>query len=173
MAGSSNKIDVIGAGPAGLVAAINLAKAGFAVTLHEATPRVGHRFHGDFQGIENWTTDGDVRVFLTSINIKINFRFEPYKGGILFSPSLKRREIHTKEPFFYLVERGGNEGCLESGLLQQADEVGVKLEFNSRRWKVDEGGVIAVGPRAADMIPKGMVFESDLADGIKRKHDEF
>ncbi len=150
MAGSSKEIDVVG-----------------------AAPRVGHRFHGDFQGIENWTTDGDVREFLASINIKINFRFEPYRGGILFSPSLKRREIRTIEPLFYLVERGGNEESLESGLLQQADEVGVKLEFNSRRWKVDEGGVIAVGPRAADMIPKGMVFESDLADGIKRKHDEF
>ena len=164
MAWTSKEIDVIGAGPAGLVAAINLAKAGFIVTLHEAAPRVGHRFHGDFQGIENWTTDGDVREFLTSINIKINFRFEPYRGGILFSPGLKRREIRTKEPLFYLVERGGNEGCLESGLLRQAEESGVKVELNVRRWKVDQGGVIAVGPRAADIVAKGMVFETDLAD---------
>ncbi len=152
MAESSKEIDVIGAGPAGLVAAINLAKAGFMVTLHEAAPRVGHRFHGDFQGIENWTTEGDVREFLSSINVRINFRFEPYREVIFFSPSLKRREIRTKEPLFYLVEKGGNEKCLESGLLRQAEEAGVRVEWNARSRKVDEGGVIAVGPRAADLI---------------------
>jgi predicted flavoprotein YhiN len=54
MNGAKKIIDVVGAGPAGLVAAINLAKAGFAVTLHESASSVGHRFHGDFQGIENW-----------------------------------------------------------------------------------------------------------------------
>ena len=66
-------IDVIGAGPAGLVAAMNLAKSGFAVTLHESGPSVGHRFHGDFQGIENWTTASDVTDFLKWINVEVNF----------------------------------------------------------------------------------------------------
>lgn len=164
MGSSPREIDVVGAGPAGLVAAINLAKAGFAVTLHEAAPGVGHRFHGDFQGIENWTTEGDVREFITSINVKINFRFEPYRGGIFFSPSLHRREIRTKEALFYLVERGGNEGCLDLGLLRQAEEAGVKVVLNARSWKAEQGGVIAVGPRAADMIAKGIVFKTDVED---------
>ena len=164
MIGSSKEIDVIGAGPAGLVAAINLAKADFKVTLHEAAPGVGHRFHGDFQGIENWTTEGDVREFLSSINVRINFRFEPYREVIFFSPSLKRRVIRTKEPLFYLVQKGGNEECLESGLLRQAEEAGVRVEWNARSWKVDEGGVIAVGPRAADLIAKGIIFETDVED---------
>jgi len=156
------EIDVVGAGPAGLVAAINLAKAGFAVTLQEAAPGVGHRFHGDFQGIENWTTEGDVREFLKRINVEINFRFEPYRGGIFYSPSLKRREIRTREPLFYLVERGRKEGCLDFGLLRQAQEASVKVVLNSRSWNVDQGGIIAIGPRAADVIAKGIVFETDL-----------
>ena len=166
MAGSKlwREVDIVGAGPAGLVAAINLAKAGVDVTLYEAAPGVGHRFHGDFQGIENWTTENDVKDFLATINVKINFRFETYKGGVFFSPGLKRREIRTREPLFYLVERGGEEGCLDFGLLQQAEEAGVKVIFNSRSWNVNRGGVISVGPRAADAIAKGIVFETDARD---------
>jgi flavin-dependent dehydrogenase len=164
MRDSKRTIDIVGAGPAGLVAAINLAKAGFAVTLHESAPTVGHRFHGDFQGIENWTTETDVRKFLKQINVEINFRFEPYRGGIFYSPDLKRREIRTREPLFYLVERGGKEECLDFGLLQQAQELGVRVLLNARSWSVDQGGVIAVGPRAADVIAKGIVFETDAED---------
>ena len=130
MAHAKEAMNVIGAGPAGLVAAINLAKQGFAVTLHESAPSVGHHFHGDFQGIESWTTKDDGRRFLNRINVEIKFRFEPYRGGIFYSPSLKRREIRTPEPLFYL----------------------------------DQGGVIAAGPRAADVIAKRLVFDTDAHD---------
>ncbi len=164
MNNARKEIEVVGAGPAGLIAAINLAKTGFDVVLHEAAPRVGHRFHGDFQGIENWTTGDDARQFLTRINVEVNFRFEPYRGGVFFSPALRRREIRTRDPLFYLVERGGDEGCLDFGLLRQAEEVGVKVVLNSRSWKVNNGGVIAVGPRAADVIARGIVFETDAKD---------
>ncbi len=164
MSSAHKEINVIGAGPAGLVAAINLAKAGCPVTLHEAAPGVGHRFHGDFQGIENWTTADDVEQFLTRINVKVNFRFEPYRGGVFFSPGLQRREIRTRQPLFYLVERGGHEGCLDFGLQRQAEEAGVRIVLNSRSWNVDQGGIIAVGPRAADVIAKGIVFETDVED---------
>jgi len=157
-------IEVIGAGPAGLVAAINLARGGFAVTLCEAASEVGHRFHGDFQGIENWTTKGDAKDFLRSIGVEINFRCEPYHGGFFFSPSSRRREIRTRKPLFYLVQRGGSEGCLDSGLLQQAEDAGVKLELKARSWEVDRRAVIAVGPRAADIIAKGIVFETSAKD---------
>ncbi len=157
-------ISVIGAGPAGLVAAINLARAGIDVTLHEAAPGVGHRFHGDFQGIENWTTVSDVKDFLRLINVEVNFRFEPYRGGIFVSPNLRRREIRTREPLFYLVERGREKRCLDFGLLRQAEAAGVKVKFNARVWNIDGGGIIAVGPRAADLIAKGVVFETDLED---------
>ena len=125
---------------------------------------VGHRFHGDFQGIENWTTGSDVKDFLKRIHVEVNFRFEPYRGGVFVSPDLRRREMRTREPLFYLIERGSEAGCLDYGLLRQAESAGVKLMFNARSWNVDQGGIIAVGPRAADMIAKGVVFETNLAD---------
>ena len=52
-------IQIGGAGPAGLAAAIILARAGRRVLVHEVQREVGHRFDGDFQGLENWSTQQD------------------------------------------------------------------------------------------------------------------
>lgn len=45
-------IQIAGAGPAGLAAAITLARAGRQVVVHELQSDVGHRFKRDFQGLE-------------------------------------------------------------------------------------------------------------------------
>ncbi len=50
-----NRTHIIGAGPAGLCAAIAIATAGREVVVHDRRPDVGRRFHGDFEGLENWT----------------------------------------------------------------------------------------------------------------------
>ncbi len=72
----------------GLVAAINLAKYGYAVTVYEMTKDVGTRFNGDFQGIENWSTKEDAYEFLDAIGIAPDFRFAPYDGVTISEPIL-------------------------------------------------------------------------------------
>ncbi|HHZ74004.1 MAG TPA: NAD(P)/FAD-dependent oxidoreductase, partial [Candidatus Poseidoniales archaeon] len=52
-------IQIMGAGLSGLAAAIILAKAGREVHVHDIRNDSGARFDGDFQGIENWTSDED------------------------------------------------------------------------------------------------------------------
>ncbi|NIR40201.1 MAG: FAD-dependent oxidoreductase, partial [Actinobacteria bacterium] len=66
-------VSVVGAGPAGLAAAIELARNGTQVTVYEARASVGSRFHGDFQGIENWTTADDVRDWLERLHLRLDF----------------------------------------------------------------------------------------------------
>lgn len=53
-------VQIAGAGPAGLAAAITLAREGVSVQVHEARNEVGYRFQRDLQGLENWTTQQDV-----------------------------------------------------------------------------------------------------------------
>lgn len=67
------KISIIGAGPSGLVAAINLAKAGYNVHVHEKNKDVGMRFDDDFQGLENWTSEEDISESLKKMKNKNNY----------------------------------------------------------------------------------------------------
>jgi len=53
-------VTIVGAGPAGLACAIVLARAGRAVIVREWHKTVGSRFHGDFQGLENWSDRVDI-----------------------------------------------------------------------------------------------------------------
>jgi len=66
-------ITVVGAGPAGLVCAIALARAGRRVVVREWHRNVGARFHGDFQGLENWSSEQDVLEELAAGGIEATF----------------------------------------------------------------------------------------------------
>ena len=103
--GKDLRVHIIGAGPASCVAAINLAKAGIAVVIHEQKSDVGSRFNGDYQGIENWSTNMDALEFLSSIGISINFLCDPYSIGTFYGPSMKEHIIKTSKPLFYLIKR--------------------------------------------------------------------
>jgi len=69
----SNRIGIAGAGIAGLTAAINLARNGFDVTVFERASDVGSRFSGEFQGLENWTSERDILDVLKELGVEINF----------------------------------------------------------------------------------------------------
>ena len=49
------EVKILGAGLSGLTAAINLAQIGYKVDVYEKNKDVGMRFHGDLQGLENWS----------------------------------------------------------------------------------------------------------------------
>jgi flavin-dependent dehydrogenase len=78
-------LHVVGAGPAGLTAAIVGRRAGRPVIVHERRQDVGCRFHGDFQGLENWSTERDVLDELAALGIEPTFDAIPFRGP---SPAL-------------------------------------------------------------------------------------
>jgi len=159
------QIPIAGAGPAGLAAAITLARAGREVIVHETHDEVGHRFQRDFQGLENWSTKNDVLSSLKDLGLESNFTAQPYTRGIAYDAWDKQYKIHSDTPLFYLIERGPGPNSLDTGLLKQALDLGVEVRFNNRLNKLDGEGILASGPKVPDAIAVGYHFETDMPDG--------
>ncbi|MBI1213488.1 MAG: NAD(P)-binding protein [Alphaproteobacteria bacterium] len=159
------RFTIVGAGPAGLACAIVLARAGAPVLVREWHERVGARFHGDFQGLENWTDEGDVLAELRSAGINTDFENIPVSVGTAFDGRANSYRLSSAEPLYYLVRRGSNQGCLDDALLNQALALGVDVRFGDRARTADDATVLAIGPRTADAIAVGYVFDTTMADG--------
>ena len=158
------EVAIAGAGPAGLACAIVLARAGRRVVIHEHQNRVGARFHGDFQGLDNWTGDSDVLDELSEHGIEANFEYHPVREGIAYDAWGTSYPYQSKAPIYYLVRRGSEESTLDRGLLQQAIDAGVDVRFG-HRYAVNRVRAISCGPRAVDVIAVGYLFETAMPDG--------
>jgi len=158
-------VEIVGAGPAGLSAALAARASGAEVLVHEKRPDVGARFHGDFQGLENWTSDVDVLSELEALGIETTFDHTPVYDLVCFDPDGVAHAVHAPVPIFYLVRRGSDPGTLDHALKTQALNAGITIRFDSRHRHVRNGGVVAEGPHRADAIATGYVFDTDMANG--------
>lgn len=159
-------IEIAGAGPAGLAAAITLARAGRPVIVHEAQAGVGYRFKRDLQGLENWTTRQDVLAALRDLGIATNFRWIPCRQGTAFDAWGLPYAIHSRAPLFYMVERGPGPETLDTALLHQARELGAEVRFNSWQRHARGPTILAAGPKAADAIAVDYHFDTHMRDGF-------
>lgn len=159
-------VEVVGAGPAGLAAAITLARGGKRVVVHEARREVGFRFRRDLQGLENWSGTRDVLDVLRDAGLTTQFDMVPCASGAAFDAWGTRYPMRSAGPICYLVERGPRAGSLDRALLDQALSLGVEVRFGSRRQRLDGPGIFASGPRMADAIAVGYHFDTRLADGL-------
>ncbi|MGM0440125.1 MAG: NAD(P)/FAD-dependent oxidoreductase [Chlamydiota bacterium] len=165
MSKTASTIKILGAGISGLTAAINLAEEGFRVEVYEQYPEVGQRFHGDLQGLENWSSHEDVVDSLAGMNITMNFSCDPFESMVL-TDGKRQQKIIFDRPAFYLVKRGVMTGSLDQGLKQQALDKGVKINMKKTILS-SEVDIIATGPRKGEnvAVDKGIIFPSDLPDG--------
>lgn len=162
----SEAVQIAGAGPAGLAAAITLARAGRNVIVHEARREVGHRFRRDLQGLENWTSAQDVIAELEQLGLSTAFDRAPCSRGSVYDPEGRAYIIQTRAPLFYLVERGPCAGSLDTALLAQALALGVTVRFNSRAERLEGPAVLATGPNVTDAIAVGYHFDTAMPDGF-------
>lgn len=165
-------VQIAGAGPAGLVAAITLAQAGRRVIVHEAQREVGYRFQGDLQGLENWSSDQDVLDMLRGLGISTSFDALPCDHGQGFDAWDNRYDMIGRKTLFYMVERGPGPGTLDTALLEQAQQLGVEVHFNSTLRQVEGPAILATGPKTADAIAVGYHFDSDRDNGFWIIYDD-
>ncbi len=161
-------MSVVGAGPAGLVAAINLAKVGYRVTVYEKKNTVGARFKGDFEGLENWTSEENVLDSLARMNIKPTFPYSTRYGHRIFDSDLHETVVTCDRPLYYLIRRGSAPGTLDSNLRQQAVEAGVTIALgktvDTAPSPTDERRIVSGGPGAAVASGRGIVFDTTMPD---------
>lgn len=158
-------VTVIGAGPAGLACAIVLARGGQRVIVHERRRRVGARFHGDFQGLENWSDDIDVFEELARVGIRSTFEHRAISQVTAFDGWGGRHEVRSDRPLYYLVRRGSGTDTLDHALLEQAKASGVEVKLSSPLKSTSGSAVVATGPVFANVMAVAYLFETAMPDG--------
>jgi len=161
------EIKIVGAGISGLTAAINLAKAGYKVKVFEKNDVIGKRFHGDYQGIENWIYKQDALEHLQALNIEVNFPYYSPKVVNGIGPDRKIYNFKLNQPLFYLVRRGVDEDTLDQALYEQARGLGVEIIFNSPKDHRKFGDIIAQGyfpDQVIDAIALGYNFKTNAPE---------
>jgi len=147
-------IKILGAGLAGISAAINLVKGGKEVEVHERRDEVGLQMHPNYQGLLR--THGDPKGYLNGLGLDPEFDYK-FLDKCVLSTRKKDRRITAAEPVMF-VKRGG-EGSLEWGLYQQALDLGVEFKFNQKMAEKDVD-VVAVGHTRCDMAAFGVQYEN-------------
>jgi flavin-dependent dehydrogenase len=156
------KIRIIGGGIAGLTAAINLRKAGFAVEVHERKSHCGKNTN-DFQYLENWTFDEDTLDMLTRMQIQTNFYKKPLYSQEIIGPSGRKYVGLSDKPVMYAVKRGEAKDSIDRSLEAQCRQIGIDL-FHNSTLKRQEADIIATGIKKPSFLAMGIIFPCVLPD---------
>ncbi len=154
------EVHILGAGLSGLAAATILAKAGKKVHVHEVLSDSGARFDGDFQGLENWTSEID--FFDEMENWGLNpseFKSDAFSIVDLAHPDDVITNPITDGIAFRVVERGTDSHCIDQGLKRMAMESGVEIHYKSKKNPTD-CDIIAAGPKNSSAVAFGEIFHT-------------
>ncbi len=155
---NNKEVNILGGGISGLACAIILKKNGNDVNIYEKKNAIGTRFNGDWQGLENWSEKIDVLEQIESYGIDLSFDYEPVSElDLHYSDKIKT--LRGKNAC-YLVRRGSSEGCLDTSLLKQAEELGVNIHLGIRPDAGVPVKVNATGPRNANILARGIKFDT-------------
>lgn len=135
MGASSNEVTVYGAGMSGLIAAINLARNGYSVTVHDREPS-----YGGSQQYNPSTHVTPIDPVETSryIGIDVSPAFHQVARPIPFY--FHDTKVNVPSEGFFAVERGDRSTSLDTLLYGECEKVGgITFEWNSPLKKEDLG----------------------------------
>lgn len=155
-------IKILGGGISGLTAAINLKKAGFDVEVHERKGYCGKQT-GDFQFLENWTSNEDILDSLKAMNIETDFYVKPWYSQEILSPTLKKYVGTSTQPLMYLIKRGQSAGSIDNALEEQAKKSKIRILYRSN-LKHNEADIIATGLKKPTFVVTGIKFKFNHPD---------
>ena len=159
-------IHVMGAGLSGLAAATILAKAGKEVHVHDIRANSGARFDGDFQGLENWSSDEDFLDEMRGWGLDPDeFKATAFHEVDLIHPDDTITKPWSPKIAFRVVERGTDDHTIDQGLKRQALEAGVKIHYKSR-VKPEDCTIIATGPKGTSAVAYGEVFRTSYPNHV-------
>jgi flavin-dependent dehydrogenase len=155
-------IDILGAGPSGLCAAISLCRNGESVTVHEKRSGVGRRFAPNLQGLRYLYMPPEEFMQKMGLKAKVNFHYFP--KAIICTRKRKVELDCNKGSLMPFVIRGAEgelgKESLDAALFNEAEGAGVSFKFNSR-MKESEAKIIATGSKGEpDQAAVGSVFEN-------------
>ena len=157
----TRRIDILGAGLSGLSAATILSREGYDVHVYEIRADSGARFDGDFQGIENWTSDTDFFDEMREWGFDPEeFKATPFNIIDLIHPDDVITQPSTDKPAFRVVERGTDSHCIDQGFKRMAQAAGATIHYDTRK-ALEECDIIAAGPKESSAIAFGEIFHTD------------
>ena len=159
MRNMGKKISILGAGLSGMIAAIDLAKHGYEVTVIEKAEGIGGigAFHPSVHA-----TPINIEKTVQYTGIDISDCFHPVRN---FRAYFGKKCYHLEPDHLYSVERSGRESSVDAFLYGIALERGVNFQFGSGindHRQLPEGSIIATGlyPALYDSLhlPKSPFF---------------
>ena len=115
----NSKIQIVGAGIAGMTAAINLAKNGKSVIIYEKKNCIGGSRDGDFEGLENWIFSKGLPDSVAECGI--DFNSIPKTPIFEFFVHVKGKQpirVKSQDPFFHIVNRGTSSDSFDNYLIE-------------------------------------------------------
>ena len=165
-------IQIMGAGLSGLSAALILAKNGREVNVHDIREDSGARFDGDFQGLENWTSDVDFLDELRGWGIDPDeFKTTDFHSTTVVHPDGEMLEAWSPTVAFRVIERGTAPHTIDQGLKRLAISAGAKIHYKSR-VKPEDCHIIAAGPKDTSAVAFGEIFTTDHPDHVALHLDD-
>lgn len=150
-------VNILGAGVSGLTAAIRLVQSGENAVIHERNADVGLQMHENTQALRNYEGEKDLLAHFKEWGLKLD-HFKEIHKITKYAPSGRNDTTHSdgKRPVFHVIKRGPHEHSLDRQLFYQAQDEGVKFEFNS-----------SATMRDCEIIATGPLFQNGIVHGVE------